>query len=76
VERARWLGELAEALDDARRVVKQLGADEGDVATVELYARIEAVRVEIQMIRLRRSCGLGEEFGPEWTEDIPWKRSA
>lgn len=75
-ERARWLAELAEALDDARHVVKKLGAAHGEVGAVELYARIEAVRLEVQAIRLRRSCAGDWEFGPEWTDNIPWKRSA
>jgi hypothetical protein len=74
--RARWLGELADALDDARHLVKALGAEEGRVEVVELYARIEAVRLEVLAIRLRRSCGGARDFDPEWTKDIPWKRSA
>ena len=76
VRRARWLAELAAALDDARRLTKELGADEGRVEAVELYARIEAVRLEIQAMRLTRLSGGGEGFDPEWTKDIPWKRSA
>jgi hypothetical protein len=75
-ERARWLAELAEALDEARHVVKELGAAEGEMVAVELYTRIEAVRFEVQAIRLRRSYGRDREFGPEWIEDLPWKRSA
>jgi hypothetical protein len=76
VERARWLAELASALDDARHLVKGLGAEDGRIAAVELYARIEGVRLQVQAMRLRRSYGGGEDFCPEWTKDIPWKRSA
>jgi hypothetical protein len=75
-ERARWLAELAEALDDARLLVKALGAARGEIGPVELYARIEAVRLQVQAMRLRRSYGGQREFGPEWINDIPWKRSA
>ena len=75
-ERARWLAELSGALDDARHLVKELGAAEGDIDAVELYARIEAVRFEVQAIRLRRSYDRDQESGPEWMEDLPWKRSA
>jgi hypothetical protein len=74
-QRARWLGELADALDEARRLVKELGAAEGKVDAVELYARIEAVRIEVQAIRIRRAAG-APEFSPEWTKDIPWRMSA
>ena len=77
MRRARWLGELAAALEEARRLTKQLGADEGRIEAVELYARIEAVRLEIQAMRLTRlSGGGGESFDPDWTKDLPWKRSA
>ncbi|HEY7006061.1 MAG TPA: hypothetical protein VH392_06200 [Sphingomicrobium sp.] len=74
--RARWLAELASALDDARQLVKQLGAGEDRIEAIELYARIEAVRLEVQAIRIRRSSGDRENVDPEWTKDIPWKRSA
>lgn len=72
--RARWLAELGDALDEARQVTKQLGAAEGRIEMVELYARIEAVRLEVQAMRLRRPSAR-PDFDPEWT-DLPWKRSA
>jgi hypothetical protein len=75
-QRAHWLAELARALDDARDLVKELGAEAGRIDAVEIYARIEAVRLQVQAMRLRRTYGGGEDFGPEWTKDIPWKRSA
>jgi hypothetical protein len=56
--------------------VKQLGATEGRIEAVELYARIEAVRLEVQAMRLRRSTLARPEFDPEWIKDVPWKRSA
>lgn len=75
-QRARWLGELADALDEARLLMKQLGAAEGRIEAVELYARIEAVRLEVQGMRLRkRNVGRGYD-GSEWTKDFPWKCSA
>ncbi|HEX5238989.1 MAG TPA: hypothetical protein VFW39_11085 [Sphingomicrobium sp.] len=74
--RARWLAELAEALDEARRLMKQLGAAEGRIEAVELYARIEAVRLEVQAMRLRRTNPSDRNSGPEWTKDFPWKCSA
>jgi hypothetical protein len=74
--RARWLAELDDTLNDARLLAKELGADEGGLEAVELYARIEAVRIEVHMMRLRRSYGRREEFDPKWSEDFLWKRSA
>lgn len=74
--RARWLAELAAALEEARQVTKELGADEGRIEAVELYAQIEAVRLEIQAMRLARLSHSRRAFDPEWTKDLPWQRSA
>ena len=75
-QRARWLGELADALDEARVLIKQLGAADGRIEAVELYARIEAVRLEVQTMRLRKAGYRTEVPGPEWTKNFPWKCSA
>lgn len=74
--RARWLAELADALDEAQRLMKELGVDDGRIEAHDLCARIEAARVEVETIRLRRSSGGGQDFGPEWTKNIPWRLSA
>lgn len=73
--RARWLAELAEALDEARDVLKQLG-DRNGAEAVALAQRIEAAHAEVQAMRLRRIAGGGQDFGPEWTQNIPWRLSA
>ena len=65
-QRARWLAELSEALDEARYLMKALGAAEGRLESVELYARIEAVRLEIEAIRLGRRYASRDEFDPKW----------
>jgi hypothetical protein len=31
---------------------------------------------EIEAIRVRRARGVAEDFDPNWTKDIPWRRSA
>ena len=74
-ERARWLAELADALEGARHLVKELGADGGRLEAVELYARIEAARIEVHMMRLKRVYR-SQEFDPKWSEGLLWKRSA
>lgn len=74
VERARWLAELASALTEARALVKALGAAEGRMEAMELYAHIEALRLEVDSLRLRNSAAPGEEIGPKWSH-IPWDRS-
>jgi hypothetical protein len=75
-KRARWLAELSAALDEARTLTKQLGASQGKDEAVELCARIEAVAFEVEALRLSRHSGGGQQFDPEWTKDLPWKRSA
>ena len=55
VERSRWLGELAQAIDDAQRVVWEYGSSVGLSAdALDLYARLEVVRDELERIRLAR----------------------
>ena len=73
--RARWLAELAEALDEAREVMKQLDDQNGPEAAA-LKERIEAAQAQVQAMRLRRISGGGQDFGPEWTQNIPWRLSA
>lgn len=75
-ERARWLAELADALDEARDLVRQLGIEGGRIDAIDVAARIEAVRNEVQAMRLMRSSGGGQDFDPEWIKNIPWKLSA
>jgi len=75
-KRARWLAEVAAALDQARHLTKELAAQQESVDTIELTARIDAVRLEVQAMRLSRASGGGQHNDPEWTNDIPWKRSA
>jgi len=65
-DRARWLAELAQALDDAQRLFREL-----DVRTIprddafELYMRIEAARLEVQSLRLSRSLRERAEISPQ-----------
>ena len=72
--RARWLTELAQALEEAQRLAVQLGnwhPDNQDAAA--LRVRILAVRAELD--DLRRN-GLGEvrrEIDPDWTNLATWR---
>ena len=74
--RARWLAELAEALDEASALVRELGSSARAPDTAELYARIDAARVQVEAMRVSRRSGGGEDFDPEWSKDLPWRRSA
>lgn len=72
-DRARWLSELADTLDEAHRLLFELDLDEDSVPSArDLYARIEAARLEVQMLRMGRSIARRRETGPDWSNLIPW----
>ena len=55
VERSRWLGELSQAIDDAQHVVWEFGSAVGLSAdALDLYARLEVIRSEIEDVRRAR----------------------
>jgi len=63
-QRARWLFELAQAIDEAQRVAWQLGAGSGrNAEAAELYARLEAARGEVAALRGRILAGRLEPKG-------------
>lgn len=71
--RARWLADVAEALDEAHRILFELKLPEERAAeALDLYVRIEGARIEVQSLRLSRSNGSRTEPRPEWTNLIPW----
>ena len=74
--RARWLAELAGALDEARDLVRQLGIEEARIDAIDVAARIEAVRNEVQTMRLLSASARDQQFDPEWIKNVPWKLSA
>jgi hypothetical protein len=75
-ERARWLAELSDALEDAQRLLGNLarggitGAD-----ALDLSARLEAARAQVRSLRSARAAERDENSHPEWTNSLPWKRA-
>ena len=63
-------------MEKARALVKQLGAADGRLEAIELYARIEAIRFEVQAMRLGMRSTVAERTSPEWSKNLPWQRSA
>ena len=52
VERARWLAELAAALDEAHRLTMRLAGDDCDTGeAVTLHTHILALRAEVESLR-------------------------
>jgi hypothetical protein len=69
---------MSDALDEARRLLTRLENEwvQPDEAAV-LRDRVEAAKREVVILRLKTSGGGGgQDFGPEWSNIIPWKRSA
>jgi hypothetical protein len=75
-ERARWLAELSEALEQAERLVWSLGDRPGVAPELkELYGRLDAARAEVQSLRFRRAATGRSNNPPFWTELQPWNRA-
>lgn len=73
--RARWMSELAEAIEGAQRVAWQLGsgaAESGEAR--ELYGQLEAARIELETLRgiTRRP---REDIDPWLVRHIGWPGS-
>lgn len=73
--RARWMAELAAAIDGAQRVAWQLGsATHASLEARELYARLEAARLELESLR-RGTRQLRHELDPWLVEQLGWPAS-
>ena len=65
-ERARWLAEVAQALDEAKLLVDRLGARQCDSRErAELIQQIEAARQRTRSLRLGSARRPAEPFHPE-----------
>jgi hypothetical protein len=67
-ERAQWLAELASALEEAQQLAWHLSmSSERAAEALSLYGQLEAVRVEVQSLRLRRANGIRSNSDPNWS---------
>jgi len=74
-ERARWLTELAEALEQAQKLAWRMGlVEHNSIDAMELYGRLEAARLEVQALRFGQINAAQREYGPNWTGLTPWTR--
>ena len=72
--RARWLGELRDALNEAQLLLAQLGVSPGDNhQAMDLYARIEGAIDSVQSLRRRRTSASGGVSTPNWINSVPWQ---
>ena len=74
-ERARWLAELAQVLEQAQEVMSRLAVADGRRGeALDVSARLEAARVEVQSLRRTRLSEPPENLDPEWRKQLPWDR--
>lgn len=74
-ERARWLFELAQAIDEAQWAAWQMGAADGrNPEALELYRRLEAARREVEHLRGRILVSRLEPRGRAGDPRPPWER--
>ncbi len=74
-ERARWLAELADAIDQAQRLLWALaGSDQASAETRALYGQLEAVRGEIDSLRRGAGAQEDEQLGDigDWLGSLAW----
>jgi hypothetical protein len=72
-ERATWLAELSDVLNEAHELLVTLNLqDERRSDALELYLRIEAARLEAQSLRFGRSLQPRQEAPPKWIGLEPW----
>lgn len=72
--KARWLAELDEALEQARQLIKVLGAADGQFQAIQLYSRIETLRLEVKAMRLGRQAVGADEIEPKRSQSLPWQQ--
>lgn len=70
-ERARWLGELAAAIEDAQRVAQRLGTVQGTSSEArELYAQLELARAEVESLRRGGWTRHEVDLPPKWLQSL------
>ena len=74
-QRARWLAELAEAIDGAKRLARTLAVSRHEEAEArDLFARLVAVELEVEVLRRVPRNDMRSQIDPKWTSFVPWNR--
>jgi hypothetical protein len=74
-QRARWLRDISDALEEAQDLVWQLAiAEARDVDALDLSARIEAARAEARSMCVSRVDRSSVQTDPKWSVLLPWAR--
>ena len=71
-DRARWLAELAAAVDEAQLLLWRIGVlEDGNADAKELYGRLEAARSEIESLQGVRELA-PDRLDPKWMKLFSW----
>ena len=71
-ERARWLAELATAVDEAKRVARAWNASQGSCAeAIVLLGRLDVVKIEVEHLRGAGWSARAARVDPPWTSLFP-----
>ena len=74
VNRARWLAELAVAIDEAQRLAWELGITQASRTEArELYGQLETLRGEVESLRRDGWAKCREEIEPPWINLPSWR---
>ena len=74
-ERALWLAELSQALDEAQKLASDLGLQHMQIPeAAELCSRLAAARAQVKGLRLSRADDAAEHQGSKWTNHPIWPR--
>ncbi len=74
-EQARWLAELAQAIDRSQRLARTLAAAEPDsIEALELHGRLDAIGREVEALRRGSREILRRKIDPMWIGLLPWNR--
>lgn len=74
-ERARWLAELSDALDEVQLLLQRMGVSATDSPVgAELSLRIEGARFSIETLRRERRDEWSEVSRPKRSQKLPWRQ--
>jgi hypothetical protein len=73
-DRERQLAELLEAVQEGLQVARELCQSRPDDSGVKLlFSRLEAVRLEVEIMRRGHGALSFAEIDPKWTGLLPWR---
>ena len=70
--RARWLADLSDALESARKLLRDLIPADATDEALDLSARLDAALAETRSLQSGRKKDRQPKFHPQWSNLVPW----